>query len=44
MTGDFAVDVPAYDGLFSMLAKQWPQYEDELEICEFELYLVVIFV
>ena len=32
MVGDFNVDVPAYNGLFAMLAKQWPQYDDELEI------------
>jgi hypothetical protein len=34
MTGDFAVDVPMYDAVFAALAKQWPQLDEELKVCE----------
>lgn len=35
MVGDFDVDGPTYNMIFSAMSKQWPQLEDELEICMF---------
>jgi hypothetical protein len=33
MQGEFTVDQPLYDAIFAGMAKAWPQYEEQLEIC-----------
>lgn len=34
MTGNFDVDVPAYNAIFAGLAQTWPAIPQESKVCE----------